>query len=640
MQTLIRESAMPPEVGHFAEGGIDRLFFQRNPQAMWIYDQESLGILAVNNAATEKYGYSYDEMLGLRVTDVNAPEEAERLRRDLAAGLPERGQSAVWMHRRRDGRQMAVEVISHGGEYLGRTAVFVIARDVAGEQETTHSLWASEDRFRLLVEHSSDLMLVIGRDRKILYATPASDTVLGYPEGSLTGKSAFALVNPDDWAQVHQSLGDFMRTPGGRVQLDLRVRHADGHWVYLEAQGTNLLAVQSVQGVVVNTRDVTLRKTAEERVRRQVRQLRALRLIDSSITAGRSLHETAAVLLDQITACLSVDAVSFHLRDGAGENFSLVAARGFRTPRIEEAGPLALLQDAAPLLAERRMCAVQPLAAIAGPEAAWRSEDEGFVAYWGVPVLANGRVGALLEIYCRSAFEPEPGWFEFLDMLVGQAAIAIDSWRLIAELECSNQDLQASYDRTLEGWVRAVDLRDRETKGHSDRVTQLTVQLAARMGMVGEELAQIRRGALLHDIGKIAIPDEVLLKPAALTEEEWEVMRLHPLYAYEFLYPIPHLRAALDIPLYHHEKWDGSGYPYGYQGTRIPLAARLFALIDVWDALRSERPYRHPWTSERAMEHILSQSGTHFDPEIVPIFVQMIEEMSSPSHRPIEDLRA
>jgi HD-GYP domain-containing protein (c-di-GMP phosphodiesterase class II) len=171
-----------------------------------------------------------------------------------------------------------------------------------------------------------------------------------------------------------------------------------------------------------------------------------------------------------------------------------------------------------------------------------------------------------------------------------------------------------------------MDLRDKETEGHTQRVTELTVQLAKKMGVSQQEIVQMRRGALLHDIGKLGVPDNILLKPGKLTDIEWAVMRQHPKYAYNMLTPINYLRPALDIPYCHHEKWDGSGYPRGLQGEEIPIAARLFAVIDVWDALRSDRPYRAGWTAEKTREHIIEGSGTHFDPRVAEAFLSLLDE--------------
>jgi len=192
-----------------------------------------------------------------------------------------------------------------------------------------------------------------------------------------------------------------------------------------------------------------------------------------------------------------------------------------------------------------------------------------------------------------------------------------------SQLEAMHEELLTSYHRTIEGWVNALDLRDKETEGHTRRVSEKSVELGRAIGLNEEQLDNVRIGALLHDVGKLGVPDSVLLKPGQLTEEEWKVMRLHPIYAYQWLSPIAFLKNALDIPYCHHEKWDGSGYPRGLQGQNIPLFARLFAIIDVWDALSSDRPYRAALSKDEVLEHIKSGSGKHFDPSLVEIFITM-----------------
>jgi putative nucleotidyltransferase with HDIG domain len=188
-------------------------------------------------------------------------------------------------------------------------------------------------------------------------------------------------------------------------------------------------------------------------------------------------------------------------------------------------------------------------------------------------------------------------------------------------------DLVRAYDTTLEGWAHALELRDQETEGHTRRVMQMTVDLARKMGVDERELENVRRGALLHDIGKMGIPDSVLLKPGTLNESEWEIMRRHPAYAQQFLEPIEYLRPVMDIPYCHHEKWDGSGYPRRLMGAEIPFVARIFAIVDVWDALRSDRPYRKAWSSEKTRAHIIEQSCTHFDPQVVQAFLELLEKV-------------
>lgn len=204
-----------------------------------------------------------------------------------------------------------------------------------------------------------------------------------------------------------------------------------------------------------------------------------------------------------------------------------------------------------------------------------------------------------------------------------QAAVAINNAQLFDDLQIKNRQLEEAYQATLEGWVDALDMRDKETEGHTQRVTILTERLARSMGIEGDELIQITRGALLHDIGKMAISDSILLKPGPLTKEERDLMKQHPLHAFRMLGRIEFLRSAIDIPHYHHEKWDGTGYPEGLREVEIPFAARIFPIIDVWDALTSDRPYRKGLPHEEVKAHIKADSGKHFDPRVVEAFLQM-----------------
>lgn len=196
---------------------------------------------------------------------------------------------------------------------------------------------------------------------------------------------------------------------------------------------------------------------------------------------------------------------------------------------------------------------------------------------------------------------------------------------LTPQAEKAIRDLLDSYEATLEAWAHALELRDQEGEGHTRRVVEITLHMARRMGVLENELIHVRHGALLHDVGKMAIPDTILLKPGALIEEERDIMRKHVIYAHNWLSPVKFLQKAVDIPYCHHEKWDGSGYPRGLKGEAIPLAARIFALVDVWDALRSERPFRQAWPVAKVQDYIQSQAGRHFDPNLVPIFLAEIQ---------------
>jgi putative two-component system response regulator len=244
-----------------------------------------------------------------------------------------------------------------------------------------------------------------------------------------------------------------------------------------------------------------------------------------------------------------------------------------------------------------------------GEEAAVRAMKAGANDY-----IVKDRLGRLVPALNRELTEAE----HRRARREAEAALLEHERRAAAELA-------AAYDQTLEGWARALELRDQETEGHSRRVTEMTLRLAQNLGVTGDDLVHIRRGCLLHDIGKMGIPDRILLKPARLSDEEWEIMRRHPVYAYELLNPIAYLRPALDIPYAHHEKWDGSGYPRGLSGEAIPFAARMFAVADIWDALCSDRPYRQAWPREKVLAHIQALAGTELDPQIVAAFVRMVE---------------
>src|SRR5579859_7722533 len=213
-----------------------------------------------------------------------------------------------------------------------------------------------------------------------------------------------------------------------------------------------------------------------------------------------------------------------------------------------------------------------------------------------------------------------------LARLGAAVARALDERHLRREKRRADAELQEAYDSTLAGWSRALDLRDKETEGHSERVAELTLRMARVMGLPETDLVHVRRGALLHDIGKMGVPDSILLKPGPLTLDEWALMRKHPSFAYELLAPIAYLQPALDIPYCHHERWDGTGYPRGLKETQIPLAARIFALADTWDAIRSDRPYRAAVSRDEALADIRSQSGKHFDPEITALFLRLVDE--------------
>ncbi len=366
-----------------------------------------------------------------------------------------------------------------------------------------------------------------------------------------------------------------------------------------------------------------------EQMVKQLERLAALRSIDLAISSVFELQVTLTIVINEVVKQLQVDAANVLLIQ-AGK-LEYIVGQGFHTPNIEATSLRIGEGIVGRVVIERRVISIPNLSSADGKfRRAQLLADEGFVSYFAVPLIAKGEVKGVLEIFNRSRLNPNREWLDFLETLGGQTAIAIENSMLFQDLQRSNFELAMAYEATIEGWSHALDLRDRETEGHTQRVTDMTLRLARKMGLSEERLVLIKRGALLHDIGKMGIPDYILHKPEELTPEEQAIMRQHPQLAYDMLEPIAYLRDALNIPYCHHEKWDGTGYPRGLAGTQIPLEARLFAIVDVWDAITTDRPYRKRWPQTQALEYIREQSGKYFDPQLVEIFLREIEEEIKP----------
>jgi HD-GYP domain-containing protein (c-di-GMP phosphodiesterase class II) len=377
--------------------------------------------------------------------------------------------------------------------------------------------------------------------------------------------------------------------------------------------------------IIVFVRDITPYKRSEIRTRNQLEQLAALREIDLAITTGTDLSQTLGIILDHVRTRLKIDAAAILLINPHSQRLEFAADAGFITPALRNTQLRVGEGYAGQAIATRRTVHV--------PNLKTRKTDmlrspffhrENFAEYYSVPLAVKGQVLGVLEIFHRAPIQSDPDWVSFMEMLAGQAAIAIDNAALLKDLEATNAELSAAYEKTIEGWAHALHLRDRETEIHTRRVTELTVSLARKVGIAEAGMVHLRRGAILHDIGKVAIPDSILLKPGPLDSGEWGQMRRHPSIAIEMLKPIAYLEPALPIPASHHEKWDGSGYPDGRRGEDIPIEARVFAFADVYDALTSDRPYRGAWSKAEAIDYIRAQDGIQFDPHITPAFMELV----------------
>jgi putative nucleotidyltransferase with HDIG domain len=367
-----------------------------------------------------------------------------------------------------------------------------------------------------------------------------------------------------------------------------------------------------------------------EQTETQVRHLAALREIDIAITTSQDLSEIMKIVLKQTMSELHADAATLYVMNPDKLDMECICKEGFDISTYN--WDILPLKDSliGKAVTEKSIVQILDLAEARGPQ--WLVK-EGFISYFAAPMIIKGEVKGAMEVFHRKKFTADREWLFFLEALAGQGAIAVDSVGMFQAIQRSNIELKFAYDSTIEGWSNALDLRDRETENHSKRVTDLTIELAFQFNIQEEDLRYIRWGALLHDIGKLGVPDSILLKEGKLTEEEWAIMRKHPENAYNLLKNIEYLRPALDIPYAHHEKWDGSGYPLGLKENEIPFSARLFAIADVWDALTNERVYRPAWPIEKTLEYIQENAGRHFDPKVVEVFMKLLMDYPQSSKK-------
>lgn len=365
-------------------------------------------------------------------------------------------------------------------------------------------------------------------------------------------------------------------------------------------------------------------------IQQKVEELSTLAIIDSAVISHLEPEKTFALILEQVTTGLKVDAAVLLLFDPKTQMLNCVSEIGYLSPEILQMR-LRLGESLAGKAALDRKIVHKDLED-REREPFLKEEfiPKDFLDYYGIPLIADSKLIGVLEILHRSRLTPDGNWLRFLEIMAARAAVAIHTIQLYDNIQDSHEELLEAYELTIEGWSKAMDLRDKETENHTRRVTEMTLRLAETFGIPEEQLVHIRRGALLHDIGKLGVPDQILLKPGQLTAEEWKIMRRHPELAYEMLSPIEYLRPALDIPYCHHEDWDGRGYPRGLKGEEIPLAARIFAAVDVFDALTSDRPYRAAWSVSKALAYIREQAGKRFAPRVVEVFLEMHSAMEIP----------
>ncbi len=486
-----------------------------------------------------------------------------------------------------------------------------IDRD-AERQQAEQTIRESEERFSTIF-HASPIPILIIRltDGKFVDVNDAYQNLSGFRREEVIGRAAPDLNQWVNLESLHQ-LEMMVREQGAVSDFEAKLRAKSG-LIHDTLISVVPIEVNGVPYVINLTYDITARKQHEN-------ELKAIGSLSSALRSAPERAEMLAVIVEELAALLNWDTVSVEIIDPLTGDAVTEAAHGswealIGTRQKSGTGINSIISQT------RQPYVTNDLKNdpnLAYPE--WTHKDiHGGI---GAPLIAKDHLIGFLWVGRKT--EMSESDVRLLVSVADMAANAVYRVTLYEQSQKDAADLSMAYDSTLEGWSHALELRDQETEGHTRRVVQMTVNLAQAMGVDPSELENTRRGALLHDIGKMAIPDSILLKPGTLNDREWEIMRRHPEYAYEFLEPIAYLRPIIAIPYCHHEKWDGSGYPRGLAGEEIPFTARIFAVVDVWDALRSDRPYRTAWSYEKTLKYIVDLSGKHFDPQVVQAFLKLL----------------
>lgn len=449
----------------------------------------------------------------------------------------------------------------------------------------------------------------------------SGDTSFLYPFSEIVHNKHIKDIFPAHLAEKLEQALQTVARKGSMVSLEYALTRANReHWF-----DARLVPVSESQ-IMLIARDITPQKEIEIKLKQQMQQLSILRSVDLAIASGLDLNLILSMLLDRLTELMHADAATVLLLNPKTHLLEFASSKGFRLAALQSIRLKLGEEYAGRVALERSLIHIPDIHTdqIAFARSAL-FRQENFITYVGVPLTAKGHVLGVLEIFHRSPFTLDADLRSFLVTVAGQAAIAVDNTKMFNELQRSNIELGLAYDAAIDGLSHALHLRDKETREHTARVADLTVRLATRLGVDQSALVHIRRGAVLHDIGKLAIPDQILFKPGPLASEEWEVMRRHPDIAVELLSPVNYLKPAIEIPHWHHEKWDGTGYPDGLDRENIPFAARLFALADVYEALLSKRPYRSAWSKTDVVQYMDREAGKHFDPRILPEFLDLVK---------------
>ncbi len=626
--------------------------FLTSPDAVNINRLSDGVYLDINEGFTRIMGYERREVLGKSSLELGIwvnPADRARLVQELQANGYVNNLEAPF--RTRDGQiltgLMSARVIEIGGE----TCILSITRDITERKRRERELEAmvrvsaamrqvsnSSQMVALLAEQcgelfQTDLVLIglldeIPMQGKVVYANGGWRDLLGkvltIPPEALKGEPYPSLEGETDTIEISW-LKEWINFSSQWVGVfPLKTSLAEVGWLCI---GRNLPLTPHESHILRAVIDMAAssiqRAILYDQTVRRIDRLNALHLIDRTINASLDVNFTANILLSQVVQQLGLHAATLLKFNVASQLFSILATYQYPKQLIPS---IYQLENDPPRQAilERKIIWIENLREYTAPRRFFeRSAAQGYLGYAVAPLISKGQIKGVMEMFCKEELHPSEDWLRFVQALVEQAAIALENAELFETLQRNQSQLSLAYDGLIEGFARALELRNAATPDHSRRVAEMTVRLARQFGFNEAALVNIRHGALLHDIGHLAVPEAILQKPASLTEEEWDIVHRHPEYAKEILAAIPSLQAAVTIPYCHHEHWDGNGYPRRLKGESIPLEARIFAVVDVWDALRSARPYRPAWSAEQTLNHLREQAGKQFDPRVVSAFVEI-----------------
>jgi PAS domain S-box-containing protein len=600
-----------------------RTFIEQSPLAILISRKGYM--LYTNEKFLRTYGIkTADEAIGKPVTELYAPqtlkEGKERSRRRSLGLHTENDFETIGL--RRDGSQFPCHVIVETVNLPDGPADMVFISDISERKKAEEQVWKSEKKYRELFQVNKDgiaifLINPLGPPGKFVEVNDAAPKMLGYTKDEMLQLTPMMLEPQATQELVQKRELEF--SSKGVINFETILRHKNGKPVYTEFT-SQVIEYEGKPAIMNIVRDITERKQSEK-------EMRVIGSLSAALRTAPTLREMLPVIVEQTCILLDSDSISVELIEPDTKDAIVEAAYGEWVSMTGSRQPEGSGLNA--WIAETRLPFlhnnIKEDPRVGFPEYMF----ENILAAAGVPLIAQDKLIGFLWMGRKK--EIADSEVRLLVAVADIAANAIHRATLHEQTQKDAANLNQAYDTTLEGWAHALELRDHETEGHSRKVVQMTVALARYVGINEDGLENIKRGALLHDIGKMGIPDSVLLKPGTLNEREWEIMRRHPEYGYDLIRQIEYLRPVVNIPYCHHEKWDGSGYPRGLKAEEIPFEARIFAIVDVWDALISDRPYRKAWSYEQAYKHIEEQAGKHFDPQIVKAFLEMLDSQRKPT---------